>query len=70
MAMISPWRSPHTGSVRSGTAHWRPASLDKTNPPVPANAAWARDTCPANPVSSTSDKLTMAMIIEVMIPKR
>src|SRR4029078_8997226 len=73
MGMISPTalaaHAPRSSEIGNGTLA-PAASRDNTKPPVPANAAWASEPCPAKRVSSTSDRLTMAMIIDVMIPNR
>jgi hypothetical protein len=56
--VISPAKSCPTGKGTPAA----PSSLASRKPPSPANAAWARETWPTRPVSTTSESSTQAVI--------
>ena len=59
----------NSGEIGNGMPTESP-SLLSAKPAAPAIAACASEICPTNPVSTTSDSMTMVMIMLVMTPKR
>ena len=62
-------RAASSGEMGNGMPIESP-SLLSAKPEAPAMAAWASEICPTRPVSTTSDSMTIVMIMLVMTPSR